>query len=289
MPSGRLRLAGSAAAVVLTVIAAGACTGEQGPAVSASTTSAGSAAARVSSPDSPSGSAAPTVAPGGGAAAVGTDATVPVPDPAMTTIAEASACTTRTDLAGRAPVRPEQLWPGASEIGFSSAQVQARAGSVAGGAPCQAVLPASPDCDITFPWGAVSDEDLVVASGAQRLVTGRSYARLAASSDAVTGSASLIYSVLDFGSSPRRARGCGVRLVRNGRRAVQHRRPWLHRGRPRPRRLGSPTHPLVRRPGSLPAHVTGPRVVVLVFEGGAWSDTSRADATRRALPLLLAS
>jgi len=289
MPSGRLRLAGSVAVVVLTVIAAGACTGEQGPSVSASTTSAGSAAARVSSPDSPSGSAAPTVAPGGGAAAVGTNTTVPVPDPAMTTIAEASACTTRTDLAGRAPVRPEQLWPGASEIGFSSAQVQARAGSVAGGAPCQAVLPATPDCDITFPWGAVSDEDLVVASGAQHLVTGRSYARLAASSDAVTGSASLIYSVLDFGSSPGgRADAVfawyetAVERCSIGARGSIGGVPGLVGSGHRPTLLSTV-------PGRFLINATGPRVVVLVFEGGAWSDTSRADATRRALPLLLAS
>jgi hypothetical protein len=288
MPSGRLRLAGSVAVVVLTVVATGACTGEQPSALSASTTSAGSAAARASSSDGPSGSAASTVAPGGGAAAVGTNTTVPAPDPAMTTIAEASACTTRTDLAGRAPVRPEQLWPGASEIGFSSAQVQARAGSVAGGAPCQAVLPATPDCDLTFPWGAVSNEDLVVASGAQRLLTGRSYARLAASSDAVKGSASLLYSVLDFGSP-----GTRVDVVFRWYETAVERCSLGARGSIGgvPGLVGSGHRPtlLSTVPGRFLISVTGPRVVVLVFEGGAWSDTSRADATRRALPLLLAS
>ncbi len=225
---------------------------------------------------------------GGGSEAVRTSTNLPVPGPAMTTIAEASACTTRTDLGGRAPVRPEQLWPGASEIGFTSAQVQARAGSVTPSGRCRAALPATPDCDLTFPWGAVSDEDLVVATGAQRLLTGRSYARLAAASDAVKGSASLIYSVLDFGSPgsrvdtafswyERSVERCGI-----GARGSSGGVPGLVGSGHRPTLLSTV-------PGRFLISVTGARLVVLVFEGGAWSDTSRADATRRALPLLLAS
>ncbi|MEO7448973.1 MAG: hypothetical protein ABI336_11935, partial [Humibacillus sp.] len=137
----------------------------------------------------------------------------------MTTIGASSSCTNHTYLGDRAPVRPEQLFARGGESGFEADRVvpgpgatrangPGGAGGVGGGrgaagtGSCAAVLPAVPDCELTFPWAGVGDDELVLATGARSLLDGRAYARIAESSDSISGSASLLYSVLDFGASP---------------------------------------------------------------------------------------
>ncbi|TQM62708.1 hypothetical protein [Humibacillus xanthopallidus] len=203
----------------------------------------------------------------------------------MTPIPEASGCVTVRQLGNRAPVRAEQLWPGASEIGSDAVEARARPG--AGG--CSGALPASPDCDLSLPWAALDAEELLRMSGADRVVSGRAYARLAASSESATSAASLLYVALDFGADRRRSLGatewfvgaverCGLggpgSLAGVTGLVGERHKPTLG--------AGDAGHFLVTTQNT----PRGTQLVCLVFEGGAWSPTSRADAVRRVLPLL---
>ncbi|MCU1536954.1 MAG: hypothetical protein JWP82_1305 [Humibacillus sp.] len=205
----------------------------------------------------------------------------------MTTIGQDESCTTRTDLGSRAPLRPADLWARGGESGYEATRVAPRPGGF-DPAVCTATLPPTPDCELTFPWADIGDDDLALATGARSVLSGRAYARLAESSDAVGGTASLLYTVLDFGSSPDlvpAAYGWYASAVRRC-------------GSGRPGEIGGvfgllgaghrPTL-LPTVPGRFLVTQDTSHVVVLVFEGGAWSDSSRAAAARRALPLLTAS
>jgi hypothetical protein len=201
----------------------------------------------------------------------------------MTTIPEAAGCTIRSNLGNRAPVRAEQLWPGASEIGSDAVEVKVRAG-VDG---CGGALPASPDCDLSLPWAGMDAEDLARATGAVRVVLGGAYARLAASSDASTGTASLRYLAMSFDPT-------GDRLAAT--------RAWFDAA-VRRCGLGGPgsmagitglvgeRHKPTLGPsdaGRFLVTTQGSQLVCLVFEGGVWSSTSREDVVRRVIPLLRA-
>ncbi|HET8987235.1 MAG TPA: hypothetical protein VFN43_01895 [Humibacillus sp.] len=207
----------------------------------------------------------------------------PVGDSTMTPIPEALGCTTRNELGNRAPVRAEQLWPGASEIGTTAVEVRARPG--VGG--CRGALPASPDCDLSLPWAGMEAEDLARATGADIVVSGRAYAHLAASSDSSRGTASLAYFSLTFNSARDRLTAT---------------RAWFGSAVERCG-LGGPgsmagvsgfvgeRHKPTLGPsdaGRFLLTSQGSQLVGLVFEGGAWSQTSREDVVRRVLPLLRA-
>ena len=202
----------------------------------------------------------------------------------MTPVPEAAGCTTRTDLGNRAPVRAQQLWPGASEIGSVAVQVRARAGA----AGCDGALPATPDCDLSLPWAGLEAEDLARGTGAGSVVSGRAYARIAVSSDGTRGTASLSYLVLTFDPASARlasARGwfddavarCGL-----GRAGSIAGVSGLVGERHKPT-LGPSDA------GRFLLTTQGSQIVCLVFEGGAWSPTSREDAVRRVMPLLLSA
>ena len=199
----------------------------------------------------------------------------------MTPIPEAAGCTTRTDLGNRAPVRAQQLWPGASEIGSVAVQVRARR-RVAG---CVGALPATPDCDLSLPWAGLEAEDLARGTGAGSVVSGRAYARIAVSSDATRGTASLSYLVLTFDPASARlasARGWFDRAVARcglGRAGSIAGVSGLVGERHKPT-LGPSDA------GRFLLTTQGSQIVCLVFEGGAWSPTSREDAVRRVMPLL---
>ena len=199
----------------------------------------------------------------------------------MTAIPEAAGCTIRSDLGNRAPVRAQQLWPGASEIGAVAVQVTARTD----GADCAGALPGAPDCDLSLPWAALEAEDLARATGAQTVVSGRAYARLAVSSDSSTGTASLSYLALTFGSGSDRlttTRGWFDRAVTDcglGRPGSVAGVRGLVGERHKPT-LGSGDA------GRFLLTVQGSQLLCLVFDGGAWSPTSRGDAVRRVIPLL---
>jgi hypothetical protein len=218
---------------------------------------------------------------------VGAPAPVGGPAPAggatMTPIPEAAGCTTRSELGNRAPVRAQQLWPGASEIGSLAVLVRSRSG-VAG---CDGVLPVTPDCDLSLPWAGLDAEDLARATGAGSVVSGRAFARLAVSSDSTRGTASLSYLVLTFDPASDR---------------LSSTRGWFDSAVARCRlgRAGSiagvsglvgERHKPTLGPGDASRFLLttqAARLVCLVFEGGAWSATSREDAVRRVIPLLLA-
>jgi hypothetical protein len=295
MPSGRLRTAGPAVALLGLALAGlaglAACTPAPIGSVPVSTV----ATAGQVDPTAFATATGQVTGPGDGlpsaVASPGLDRESPTatghvdqPDPEMTTIGAASACTDRTQLGDRAPVRPEQLFARGGESGFDADLVVVGPGARGGGS-CVAQLPAAPDCELSFPWAGVDDEDLLLATGARSLLVGRVYARVAESSNSVGGTASLLYTVLDLGGSPDRladayewfaggATGCGIGkpgsvggvtgVVGSGH------RPTL----------------LSTVPGRFLLTEDGSRVVVLVFQGGAWSDDSRASATRRVMPLL---
>ena len=202
----------------------------------------------------------------------------------MTPIPEASGCTTRSELGNRAPVRAEQLWPGASEIGTAAVEVRARTGV----GDCRGALPASPDCDLSLPWAGLDVEDLARATGADSVVSGRVYARFAASSDSSKGTASLAYLTLTF------APATGELASARG---------WFESAVTRcglggPGSLAGVTglvgerHKPTLGPGDAGRFLLatqGSQLVCLVFDGGAWSQTSREDVVRRVLPLLRAA
>ncbi len=202
----------------------------------------------------------------------------------MTAIPEAAGCTTRSDLGNRAPVRAQQLWPGASDIGAVAVQVEGPLRAwLAAPAPCRR----APDCELSLPWAGLEAEDLARATGARTVVSGRAYARLAVSSDSSTGTASLSYLVLTFdppsdrltstrGWFDKAVRGCG--LGRPGSIAGVR---GLVGERHKPT-LGSGDA------GRFLLAVQGSQLLCLVFDGGAWSPTSREDAVRRVIPLLRA-
>ncbi len=312
MPSGRLRTAGSAVALSSLLLCAvgplGACTSGAETATPRPPSATGAGATASGLPTQAAGegtSGTPTFL--GATVATGIPAvpespeiaeipdrtglpevaTAPgLPDPAMTTVTEDASCTTRVDLGSRAPVRPSQLWAQGGESGYEAARVAPRPGGV-DPAACTAALPRTPDCELTFPWAGVGDDALTLATGARSLLTGRAYARLAESSDAVGGTASLLYTVLDFGSSPDLAAGaygwyasavqrCGV----GGRGSIGGVSGLVGAGH-RPTLLST-------IPGRFLVTDDGVHVVVLVFEGGAWSDSSRATAARKVLPLVTA-
>lgn len=199
----------------------------------------------------------------------------------MTPVPEASGCTTSITLGNRAPVRAEQLWPGASEIASDAIEVRGRPG--VGG--CGGSLPASPDCNLSLPWASLGAEDLARATGAERVVSGRVYARLSPSSETFTGTASLLYLALVFDPARDGLRGASEWFAR----AVARCRiggPGSIAGvtglvgeRHKPT-LGSGDA------GRFLVTTQGSQLVCLVFDGGAWSPTSRADVVRRVLPLL---
>jgi hypothetical protein len=201
----------------------------------------------------------------------------------MTPVPEASGCTTRSELGNRAPVRAEQLWPGASDIGTGAVEVRSRPG-VSG---CSGALPASPDCDLSLPWAGMEAEDLARATGADTVVSGRAFARLAASSDSSKGTASLAYLALTFDpvsdglTSARRWFDTAVtRCGLGGPGAIAGVAGFLgERHKPT---LGPSDA------GRFLVTTQGSQLVCLVFEGGAWSQTGREDVVRRVLPLLRA-
>ncbi len=201
----------------------------------------------------------------------------------MTAIPEAAGCTTRSDLGNRAPVRAQQLWPGASDIGVVAVQVRARSG-VTG---CAGALPEAPDCELSLPWAGLEAEDLARATGAQTVVSGRAFARLAVSSDSSTGTASLSYLVLTFDPPSDRlasTRGWFDKAVRDcglGRPGSIAGVRGLVGDRHKPT-LGAGDA------GRFLLAVQGSQLLCLVFDGGAWSSTSREDAVRRVIPLLRA-
>ena len=201
----------------------------------------------------------------------------------MTAIPEAAGCTTRSDLGNRAPVRAQQLWPGASDIGAVAVQVRARSGLTG----CAGALPEAPDCDLSLPWAGLEAEDLARATGAQTVVSGRAFARLAASSDSSTGTASLSYLVLTFDPPSDRlasTRGWFDKAVRDcglGRPGSIAGVRGLVGDRHKPT-LGASDA------GRFLLAVQGSQLLCLVFDGGAWSSTSREDAVRRVIPLLRA-
>ena len=202
----------------------------------------------------------------------------------MTPVPEAAGCSTVTTLGNRAPVRAEQLWPGASQIGSDAVEAKARPSA----GLCAGELPASPDCRLSLPWAALDADELLHMTGADRVVAGRVFARLAASSDPSIGAASLLYSAMDFGASGSRLAGASE---------------WFA-GAVGRCRLGGPgslagvtglvgeRHKPTLGPGDAGRFLVttqGTQLVCLVFEGDAWSSTSRADVVRRVLPLLHAN
>ncbi len=285
MPSGRPRLVGLVAALLgsclASVLLAG-CTGDGPPLVPPAARST----AAASTPAAPVLTGSPAVSLTGSPAESGDGVGSPAPvgGSTMTPIPEAAGCTTRSDLGNRAPVRAQQLWPGAGEIGSGAVLVRARSG-VAG---CDGALPATPDCDLSLPWAGLDAEDLARATGAGSVISGRTFARLAVSSDSARGTASLSYLVLTFAPA-----SDGLASTRG----------WFDRAVARCSlgRAGSiagvsglvgERHKPTLGPGDASRFLLatqGAQLVCLVFEGGAWSPTSREDAVRRVMPLLLAA
>jgi hypothetical protein len=202
----------------------------------------------------------------------------------MTPIPEASGCTSVISLGNRAPVRAEQLWSGAAEIGSDAVEATARTGA----GDCGGTLPTPPDCDLSLPWAALDVEDLVRATGAARVISGRTYARLTASFGSTGGTASLLYLSLDF----------------RGEQALQASASrWFAGaistcGLGGPGSLGGVTGTVGERhkptlgsgdAGRFLVTTQGSQLVCLVFDGAAWTSTSRSDVTRRVLPLLRAA
>ncbi|TQN47285.1 hypothetical protein FHX52_0378 [Humibacillus xanthopallidus] len=206
----------------------------------------------------------------------------------MTPVPEASGCSTVSNRGNRAPVRAEQLWPGASQIGSDASEARVRPGA----GRCAGELPTPPDCDLSLPWAALDAEELLRMSGADRVVSGRAYARLAASTGSNagsnTGEASLLYVAMDFGAGGSRLAGATG---------------WFA-GAVERCRLGGPgslagvtglvgeRHKPTLGPGDKGVFLVttqGSQLVCLVFEGGAWTPTSRAEVVRRVLPLLRAA
>ena len=288
MPSGRLRTAGPAARVLglllLGPLLLGACTGGAATApTSVGSHVVGTVGATAAQPPRVN-SGGGAGAAGGGGSADGADSPAAAGDSMMTPIPEASGCSTVTTLGNRAPVRAEQLWPGASEIGSDAVEARARSG--AGG--CRGALPTPPDCDLSLPWAALDAEDLVRATGASRVIAGRTYARFASSAGSTDGTASLLYLALDFGANRALLTSAGewfagaVSTCGLGAPGTLGGVSGLVGERHKPTLgPGDAGRFLVATPGS--------QLVCLVFDGAAWSSTSRADVVRRVLPLLLAA
>ena len=257
MPSGRLRTTGSAVALLgiatLALCAAGACTSSTGPVGGI--------------PSSASTAVAGTPALGGSGGGV-------LPVASSTPGVNGSTSATGESGKGNAPALPD---PEMTTIGASSSCTNhTHLGDRAPVRPEQ-----------LFARGGESGFE------ADRVVPGPGGGAGGAGGAAGTGSCAAVLpaapdSVLDFGASPGQLSStyewyaaavarCGVGapgsiggvsgLVGSGH------RPTL----------------LSTIPGRFLVTEDGSRLVVLVFEGGAWSDTSRASAARRVLPLLRAT
>lgn len=282
MPSGRFRSAGPAA-LLLGFLLIGSCLLGSCTSVDGAPTAARDSTAAVTS-----GSTASTNTAGAGDPTERASVPAAVGDSTMTPVPEASGCSSVINLGNRAPVRAEQLWPGASQIGSDAVDARARSGVVG----CTGELPTSPDCDLSLPWAALDAEELLRMSGADRVVSGRAYASLAAFSGSNTGvntgATSLLYVALDFGADRSRLAGATE---------------WFA-GAVERCRLGAPgslagvtglvgeRHKPTLGPGDAGVFLVttqGSQLVCLVFEGAAWTATSRADVVRRVLPLLRAA
>jgi hypothetical protein len=283
MPSGRLRAAGSAV-LLLSTLAVASCTTQNGAPSPLTPAPHRVAAASPSTGTAAPGAEAPRDGAATGITVPPTSGTANQDDSRMTPVPEASGCTTSTALGNRAPVRAEQLWPGASEIGADAVEVRARSGD----SGCVGALPDPPECDLSLPWAALDPEDLARATGAGRVMSGRVFARLGGTSGSGSGTASLLYLALDFARSDH---------------GISRAMDWFSRAVTRCGLGGAGSiggvsglvgerHKPTLGPGDAGRFLVttqGAQLVCLVFDGAAWSPTGRADVVRRVLLLLRSS
>ncbi|MEO7752895.1 MAG: hypothetical protein ABIS35_05725 [Terracoccus sp.] len=77
-------------------------------------------------------------------------------------------CTITRDLAaGEVPVRPDLLWPELTRKTFGATETRSRHQP-----GCGTTRPADPDCTVSFPFTVQVQQDVVLAFGLDRLVTG---------------------------------------------------------------------------------------------------------------------
>ncbi|WP_256792368.1 hypothetical protein [Terrabacter sp. Ter38] len=204
--------------------------------------------------------------------AVGT----PAPGGDMTAVPEDSSCAAGTERGAGLPVRPADLWPGASATGGRATEVRARPG-----VPCPAEPAPEPDCGLpVFAWSSSTNEELLGWTGAERVLSGFAGARVAASSDAGTGSLSVGYVSLRFREDDSRLAVTRAHVEDAMRRC----------GGGRPGTLGGVSGFVASQESLVGADpvrtllVAGPdRLVWVALDGGAWSATS----TERAVHLTL--
>ncbi len=88
----------------------------------------------------------------------------------MTPVPGAVTCAVTRDLAaGEVPVRPDLLWPDLTRTTFGATETRSRHQP-----GCGAARPADPDCTVSFPFTVQGPQDVVLAFGLDRLVTGAS-------------------------------------------------------------------------------------------------------------------
>ncbi len=110
----------------------------------------------------------------------------------MTPVPGAVTCTVTRDLeAAQVPVRPDRLWTDLRESSFGAREIRSRHQP-----GCAVPRPVEPDCTVSFPFAVQDQQDVVLAFGLDRLVTGSARATLSRTASARAPERILSYTVL---------------------------------------------------------------------------------------------